>query len=164
MIALNKNEIRSKSIRFWILFGTLLLSTLIVVYFFVWSSHKESEDYIAKIQQNRSALNKQIALQPRIDSLYNLMGHLEYGDVSNYLFLESIIKDQKRSIKQLIGPDTAIRFSAYNKLIDHLDAQILMRDTIIKLVARGEELRSSLENCKSRNKSIGKSLIRTSRQ
>lgn len=164
MIALNRNEIRSRSISFWILFGTLMLSTLIVVYFFVWSAHMESEDYITKIQQNRTALNKQIALQPKIDSLYHLMGNLEYGSVDNYMFLESYIKDQKNSIKRLIGLDSADHFSGYSKLIARVDEQIILRDTIINLVRAGEDIRMSLQQCNSRNRSINKSLIRDSRQ
>jgi hypothetical protein len=164
MIALNRNEIKNKSISFWALFGSLLLSTLIVVYFFVWSSHMESAAYLSKIQENRTAINKQIALQPKVDSLYNLIGKLEFGSVDNYMFLESYIKDQKNSIKQIIGNDSMDHFSGYNKLVSRLDEQIILRDTIINLVRTGEDIRMSLLRCNSRNKSIGKSLIRGSRQ
>ncbi|WP_162903136.1 type VI secretion system TssO [Taibaiella koreensis] len=164
MIALNKAEIRSTSARFWTLFGILLLSTLIIVYFFIWSAQKESEDYIAKIQENRSAMNKQIALQPRIDSLYKLMLDLDRNDKYNYIFLEAYIREQRGSVRQLIGSDSATRFSGYTRLINHLDEQILLQDTIIKLKNNIEDLRSDIEDCKVRNKSLSKSLIRTSRQ
>ncbi|WP_118951981.1 type VI secretion system TssO [Taibaiella helva] len=164
MIALNKAEIRSTSIRFWTLFGTLLLSTLVIIYFFIWAAQKESEDYIAQIQANRSAMNKQIALQPKIDSLYKLMRDLEKNDQYNYIFLEAYIREQRAGIKQLIGTDSATRFSGYSKLIARLDEQIMLQDTIIKLRTQVEDLRDEIEHCKTRSKSISKSLIRTSRQ
>ena len=164
MIALNKKEITRKSITFWVLFSTLLLSTLFVVYFFVWAAHKESEDYLAKIQENKSILNKQFVLQPKMDSLYNLMEHLEYGSVDNVRFLSAYIKDQKRGIQQLIAADTAATFSGYSKVVQRLDEQMQLRDTIIELVRTGEDIRESLLQYNSRDGRIGRSLIRGSRQ
>lgn len=161
MIALNKAEIRSTSIRFWALFGTLLLSTLVIIYFFIWASQKESEDYLSQIQANRSAMNKQIALQPKIDSLYKFMRDLEKND--NYIFLEAYIREKRADIKQLIGADSATRFSGYNRLITRLDEQIMLQDTIVKLRIRVEDLRGDIERCKTQYKSSNKSLIRASR-
>lgn len=164
MIALNKDEIRNKSIRFWTLFSILLFSTLIIVYFFIWSAQKEGEDFVSKLQEYRSAQNKQIVLQPRVDSLYKFMIDLEKNNQYNYIFLEAYIREQRNSIKQLIGPDSISRFGGYSRIISHLDEQIVLQDTIVKLTNHIEDLRRDIENCRVRNKSINRSLIRTSRQ
>lgn len=164
MIALNKDEIRSKSIRFWALFSILLFSTLIIVYFFIWSSQKEGEDFVSKLQQYRAAQNKQIVLQPKIDSLYKLMTDLEKDDQYNVIFLKAYIQGQRKDIKQLIGADSISRFGGYSRIVSHLDEQIVLQDTIVRLKNHIEDLRRDIENCKTRSKSINRSLIRTSRQ
>jgi hypothetical protein len=158
MQALNRKEVRTRSLNFWVQFGILVFSMLFVVYFFVWSSVKENERYIAKLYRHKQIENTQILLGYKVDSLYWYMGKLAYRQTSDEKFLVSYIRDQKQYIQQICYKDSTADFDGYKKVADKLDAQIALRDTIVTIEKQNGDLKNDFDNCLSRNTQMRRAL------
>lgn len=158
MQALNRKEIRTKSLRFWVQFGILVFSVLFVVYFFVWSSVQENRKYTARLQQYKQIENTQILLGYKIDSLYWYVGKLAAHQTSDEKFLVSYIRDQKQAIMDVCYKDSTTDFDGYKKIADRLDLQLAIRDTIITIEKQNDDLKGDFDNCLSRNTQMRRAL------
>lgn len=160
MQALNRKEIRSKSLRFWVQFGILVSGVLFVVYFFVWSSVQENRKYTASLQQYRQIENTQIFLGYKIDSLYWYIGKLAANQTSDEKFLVSYIRDQKQAILETCYKDSTANFDVYKKIADKLDIQLAIRDTILTIEKQNQDLKGDFDNCLNRNTQMRRALSR----
>lgn len=158
MQALNRKEVITKSLNFWVQFGILVFSVLFVVYFFVWSSVQENRKYIAKLQEYKQIENTQILLGYKMDSLYWYVGKLASHQTSDEKFLVSYIRDQKQSILNICFKDSTTNFEGYKKIADKLDAQLAIRDSIITVEKQNDDLKNDFDNCLSRNTQMRKAL------
>lgn len=158
MQALNKKEVRTRSLNFWVQFGILVFSMLFVVYFFVWSAVQENRQYISKLQQYKQIENTQIFLGYKLDSLYWYMGKLAHRQTSDEKFLVSYIRDQKQAIQNVCYKDSANYFDGYKKIAEKLDVQLAIRDTIITIEKDNDDLKGDFDNCLSRNTQMKRAL------
>lgn len=160
MQALNRKEVRAKSLNFWVQFGILVFSVLFVVYFFVWSSVQENRKYIAQLQQYKQIENTQILLGYKVDSLYWYVGRLAAHQTSDEKFLVSHIRGRKQSIQEICFKDSTTYFEGYKKIADKLDIQLGIRDTIITIEKQNDDLKGEFDNCLSKNTQMRKALNR----
>jgi hypothetical protein len=158
MQALNRKEVISRSLNFWVQFGILVFSILLIVYFFIWSSVQENRKYIARLQEYKQIENTQILLGYKIDSLYWYVGKLAAHQTADEKFLVSYIRDQKQSILALCFQDSTDHFEGYKKIADQLDAQLAIRDTIITVEKENDDLKSDFDHCLSRNTQMRRAL------
>lgn len=146
MIALNRDEVRGKSVRFWILFALLLLSTLIVTYFFVWAAQRENASYIARLDELHRIENKQTIFQNDIKKLYDQIENLSslpYLDARNKID----IANTALGIRIKIGADSATSFSGYYTLLKGNPVQLNIVDTLLTLLVKKEILKEKLDRC-----------------
>ncbi len=160
MQALNRKEVRAKSLNFWVQFGILVFSVLFVVYFFVWSSVQENRKYIAQLQQYKQIENTQILLGYKVDSLYWYVGRLASHQTSDEKFLVSHIRSRKQSIQEICFKDSTTNFEGYKKIADKLDMQLGIRDTIITIEKQNDDLKAEFDICLSKNTQMRKALNR----
>ncbi len=154
MIALNRDEVRGKSVRFWILFALLLFSTLIVVYFFVWAAQRENASYISRLEELRRIENKQTIYLNGVKNLYTQMDEVSsmtYFSASNKIDIENYAK----SIRNQIGADSSVAFSGYYSILNHQPVQMEILDALLTAINDKAKLKYDLDRC--RNATIKKS-------
>lgn len=151
MRALNRKEIRQKSLNFWLQFGVLVSGMLLVVYFFVWSSIQEQRSHLSLLQAYKQVENQQVRMRFKADSLYWYLGRLAPGRTTDEKFLVAVIRDQRRAFDHMATADSSGSFKGYTAITRHLDAQLRVRDTIIRVERRNADMRHSLEACISGN-------------
>src|SRR5690606_38913192 len=96
MKALNRKEIRQKSLNFWVQFGILVCGMLLVVYFFIWGSVQEHRQHIRLLQEYKQIENTQVRIRYKADSLYWYLSQLALDRTSDEKFLMANIRDQKQ--------------------------------------------------------------------
>lgn len=158
MQALNRKEVTAKSLNFWVQFGILVFSILFVVYFFVWSSVQENGKYTARLQEYKRIENTQILLDYQVDSLYWYVSKLAPNQISDERFLVSRIRDRKQAILDLCYKDSTTHFEGYKKIAERLNAQLVLRDTIVTVEKQIESLKINLDRCKARSAQMRSSL------
>lgn len=148
MIALNRDEVRRKSVRFWILFALLLFSTLITVYFFVWTAQRESASYMSRLDELRRIENKQTIYLSKVKDLYNQM-----DKVSSMTYLSAYekieIANNAKGIKSQIGADSATSFSGYYTLLKNHPVQMEILDTLLTAIEEKARLKEKLDRCRT---------------
>ncbi len=159
MHPLNRIEIRRHTLQFWLLFVVLLAATFVPAYAFVWASGQQHKAFIAGLQSHRQMLNKQILLHDKVDSLYGYIGMVNSQKVNNYLFLEKYISDVKNDITTVIGEDSSGRFNAYKHMMNTLNRQLLLKDSIVKAEARENLIKTDLVSCMAHTKGIRKDIF-----
>lgn len=158
MLALNRKEIQNKILKFCLWFGVLIFAMLLVVYFFVWASVMEKKKYIEKIQECKQIENEQIVLSYKMDSLYWYIGKLSPISNTDEKFLVSYIRDQKQNINNLSQKDSNDNFAIYTSMMDRLDDQLEIRDSIIAVESNNGDIKRSLDECMAKSLGIKKSL------
>lgn len=151
MQALNKKEVTAKSINFWLQFGILVFSMLFIGYFFVWSSVQEHRKYVQLLQEYKQTENEQIRLRYKVDSLFWYVSRLAPNRTSDEKFLVANIRDQKQEVRLLSMTDSLKRFEGYKVITDNLDAQLGLRDTIILVEKRNDDLKREFDECQSKS-------------
>lgn len=154
MIALNRDEVRGKSVRFWILFALLLFATLVIVYFFVWAAQRENASYMARLDELRRIENKQTIYFNGVKNLYSQMDQVSsmtYFSASNKIEIENYAK----GLKNQIGADSALAFSGYYAIIKSHPAQMEILDALLSAISDKAKLKYELDKC--RNVTIKKS-------
>ncbi len=159
MSPLNQNEIRIKSLSFWLLFIVLLFFALLPVYFMVWTAGEQQKTSIAKEQEYREMYNKQITLSDKIDSLYTQLTYVSAAKVNNYLYVEDMISNNKLEIQLLIGKDSAGKFATYAHLVNNLNPALFLKDSIVRIENSENMLRNDLLTCMSKNKRIRQTIF-----
>lgn len=159
MHPLNRNEIKRRTLHFWLLFVVLLVATLVPAYAFVWAAGQQQKAFITGLQDHRQMQNKQIILHDKVDSLYGLITLVSTRKVDNYLFLEQYISDAKNGISIMIGDDSTGRFVAYTHLMSTLNTQLLLKDSIVKAESREALIKTDLISCMAHNKGIRKEIF-----
>lgn len=148
MIALNRDEVRRKSVSFWILFALLLFSTLIVVYFFVWTAQRENSSYMARLDELRRIENKQTIYLSGVKNLYGQMDR-----VSSMTYLSAYdkieIANYAKGIKNQIGPDSSTSFSGYYSLLKNHPVQMEILDTLLTAIEEKARLKDKLDRCRT---------------
>ncbi len=158
MQALNRKEVTSKALNFWLQFGILVFSMLFIVYFFVWASVQEDRKYVRMLQEYKQIENNQILLRYKVDSLFWYVGRLAPHRTSDEKFLVANIRDQKQEVRVLATRDSATHFAGYRKITDKLDGQLALRDTIILLEKRNDDLKREFDECFSKNQRLRRTL------
>ena len=151
MIALNRKEIRQKSLNFWVQFGILVCGILLVVYVFIWSSVQEHRKYLSLLQEYKQIENSQIRIRYKADSLYWYVSRLALNRTSDEKFLVANIRDQKHTLYRMAVADSMGHFKGYEAVTRHLDAQLAIRDTIIAVEKANTDLRHDFEACRAKD-------------
>jgi hypothetical protein len=159
MHPLNKDEVRKKAINFWLLFLVLVLFSIIPVYFFVWAASRQQEVAMAKELEYRDMYNRQLVLKEKIDSLYTQLTYVNTKKVSNYLYLEEVISQNKLEIERLIDKDSGGKFATYAHVLSTLPAALFLKDSIVRIENNENLLRNDLLICINKNKKLTRSIF-----
>ena len=154
MKAKNVQEIYKKSTHFWLLFGVLVSFSIVSVYLFFWAAQQQREAFNNRIMAYKTIVNKQIALNEKIDSLYLQMTYLDRTRVDNTLFLAKYISDNKESIVKTIGNDSTANFTIYARLTKNLNKLLLLKDSVVRISTREELMKKDLNDCIQKNRKI----------
>lgn len=155
---LNFKEVRRATTMFWCTFLLLLIFSIIPVYFFL-KSYQSQNDYIVKdINSYKELLNKHQLLKQKIDSVYNQLSLLNTGKVSNDLFLEKYIADNKNEIVRIIGDDSTKDFKQYGYLMNNIEGILKQKDTLIGISNRESLALSDLMDCMNKTRKVKKDL------
>ncbi len=163
MQALNRIQVRKKTMYFWSVFLLLVLYTQFLIYFFVWSTHKQYAVVSEDLNMYKHVLNKQIMLNVKMDSLYMQMSDLATDRVNNQLFLEKYIADQKNEINNLIGKDSVNHFAVYARITKNLNTMLFLKDSIVKVTDQEIFIKNDLLRCIEGNSKIQSSIFSKSR-
>lgn len=148
MIALNRDEVRGKSVRFWILFALLLFATLVTVYFFVWAAQRENASYMSRLDELRRIENKQTIYLSSVKNLYSRMDRVSsmtFFSASDKIEIENFAK----SIKYQIGADSALAFSGYYAIVKNHPVQMEILDTLLQAISEKANLKEKLARCRT---------------
>ncbi|WP_131535985.1 type VI secretion system TssO [Pedobacter nototheniae] len=154
MKAKNVQEIYKKSTHFWLLFGVLVSFSIVSVYLFFWAAQQQRAAFNNRIMAYKTIVNKQIALNEKIDSLYLQMTYLDRTRVDNTLFLAKYISDNKESIVKTIGNDSTANFTIYARLTKNLNKLLLLKDSVVRISTREELMKKDLNDCIQKNRKI----------
>lgn len=160
MLALNRKEIRKKTLRFCLRFGLLVFGMLFVIYFFVWASVMENRKNMEQIQDYKRIENTQIVLSYKVDSLYWYVSKLNPVSNADEKFLVSYIRDLKQNIRDISTRDSTENFSGYTKIMDRLDEQLNVRDSIIAVEKLNDDTKKALDDCTLKSQKVKKILNR----
>lgn len=128
------------------------------VYFF-FRSCKSQNEYIAKdLNSYKEILNKHQILKQKIDSLYNQLSLLNTGKVTNDLFLEKYIADNKAEISRTIGADSSTEFKSYALLVSNIDNMLRQKDTILGISNKEQLALSDLQECMNKTRKVKQDL------
>ncbi len=86
------------------------------------------------------------------------MGKLAHRQTSDEKFLVSYIRDQKQAIQNVCYKDSTNYFDGYKKIVEKLDVQLAIRDTIITIEKQNDDLESDFDNCLSCNTQMRRAL------